>query len=69
MQFLPPETPEFKMFKESEEGKALDETLHKLMAEMIQQTKVGDWKDIGGGEQAINLDHKKLDKYLKGLTP
>ena len=69
MQFLPPETPEFKKFKESEEGKALDATLHKLMAEMIQQTKVGDWKDIGGGEQAINLAHKKLDKYLKGLTP
>ena len=69
MQFLPPETPEFKKFKESKEGKALTEALHKLMAEMIQQTKSGDYYDIGGGQQAINLDSAKLDKYLKGLTP
>jgi phosphoribosylformylglycinamidine (FGAM) synthase PurS component len=69
LQFLPPETPEFKKFKDSEEGKALDKDLNKLMAEMIQQTKVGDYYDIGGGEQAINLDYKKIDKYLKGLMP
>ena len=69
MQFLPPETPEFKKFKDSKEGKALTEAFHKLMAEMIQQTKSGDYYDIGGGQQAINLDHRKLEKYLKGLTP
>jgi hypothetical protein len=69
MQFLPPETPEFKKFKESKEGKALSEGLRKSIAEMIQQTKSGDYYDIGGGLEAINLDSTKLDKYLKGLTP